>query len=89
MQTRCVATYTDSHINGRTAIFFIRQSDQPDTPYFTLELNEKNFSVWRNRGRCNCDPPEEVTAFVETWLQWLSMERKRLDSLERKELKTA
>lgn len=85
----CVATYADSHINGRTAIFFIRQSDQPDTSYFTLELNEKNFFVRQNRGRCNCDPPEEVTAFVEAWLKWLPIERKRLERLKRNELKTA
>lgn len=85
----CVATYADGYINGRTAIFFIRQSDQPDISYFTLELNEKNFSVRQNRGNGNCDPPEEVTAFVEAWLKWLPMERKRLDSLKRKELKTA
>ncbi|WMJ83175.1 PcfJ domain-containing protein [Oscillospiraceae bacterium MB24-C1] len=85
----CVATYSDRHISGKTAIFFIRQNNQPDTSYFTLELNEKDFFVKQNRGYRNCAPPEDVKAFVEAWLQWLPVERKRLDSLKRKVLKTA
>lgn len=85
----CVATYAERHISGKTAIFFIRKSDSPEKSYFTLELNEKEFSVRQNRGNHNCDPPEEVTEFVAAWLKWLPIERKRLDSLKRQELKTA
>lgn len=87
--SHCVASYADRYINGNTAIFFIRKTDNPDASYFTLELDEKDFSVWQNRGKCNCDPPEEVRAFVEMWLEWLPIEQKRLNSLKRKELKTA
>ena len=85
----CVASYAERHVNGQTAIFFIRKSANPEKSYFTLELNEKDLSIRQNRGKGNCAPPESVKAFVDVWLQWLPAERKRLDRLERRQLKTA
>ena len=85
----CVASYADRHISGKTAIFFIRKSASPEKSYFTLELNEKDFSVRQNRGKGNCAPPQAVKDFVNDWLQWLPMERKRLDRLRRQQKKTA
>lgn len=66
----CVGSYADRHAEGKTAIFFIRRTSQPREPYFTLELNEKDLTVRQNRGLRNCDPPEEVRAFVVEWLNW-------------------
>lgn len=85
----CVASYADRYISGNTAIFFIRKSEAPDKSYFTLELNEKDFSIRQNRGKGNCSPPDEVTVFVDAWLKWLPIERKRLERLQRQEQKTA
>lgn len=65
----CVASYANSHANGKTAIFFIRHSADNEIPYFTLELDEKNLIVRQNRGKCNCSRTDEVREFEEKWLE--------------------
>lgn len=67
----CVATYAKRHANGETAIFFIRCIDNPTSPFFTLELDEKSYTVRQNRGNRNCDRTPEVETFEAKWLNWL------------------
>lgn len=67
----CVFSYADSHVSGKTAILFIRHINEPDEPYFTLELDEKKLSVRQNRGKCNCARTEEVVVFEEKWLNYI------------------
>lgn len=67
----CVATYAKRHAEGETAIFFIRHTDNPTEPFFTLELDEKQYKVRQNRGKCNCARTPEVEAFERKWLAWL------------------
>lgn len=67
----CVATYAERHANGETAIFFIRHTDNPAEPFFTLELDEKTYTVKQNRGKYNCARTPEVEAFEKKWLAWL------------------
>lgn len=76
--SHCVGGYAERHRTGQTAIFFIRRSEQPDASWFTLELNEKTFTVKQNRGFKNCNPPQEVKDFVERWLKWLPEAKKQL-----------
>lgn len=64
----CVATYAKRHAEGKTAILFIRQAAEPDTPFFTLEFDEKTKTVRQNRGLRNCDRTPEVAAFEAAWL---------------------
>ena len=64
----CVATYARRHAAGETAIFFLRQMDKPEEPWFTLELDEKRLEVRQNRGKHNCARTEEVQAFETAWL---------------------
>lgn len=66
----CVGSYAKDHAEGRTAILFIRRAEKPNKPYFTLELAEKELTVRQNRGLRNCNPPEEIKAFVSEWLAW-------------------
>ena len=65
----CVARYAETHAKGEDCIFFIRQEDRPDCPYFTLELDVKRLSVIQNRGRSNCARTPEVSAFEKKWLE--------------------
>ena len=67
----CVATYAKRHASGETAIFFIRRASHPETPYFTLELDEKRLDVRQNRGLRNCGRTPEIQAFEEKWLEWV------------------
>jgi len=64
----CVATYARNHAEGRTAILFIRRTEAPDQPFFTLEFDEKAKKVRQNRGLRNCDRTPEVREFEKAWL---------------------
>lgn len=67
----CVATYATRHANGRTAIFFIRHTNEPDKPYFTLEYSFKYMRVMQNRGYHNADRTEEVKKFEKQWVEFV------------------
>ena len=65
--SHCVSTYASRIADGSTMILAIRREAEPDTPWFTLELNPKTLKVEQNHGKKNCAPTEEVNAFVELW----------------------
>ena len=37
----CVGGYAERHAEGKTTILFIRRKDNLDTPYYTLEIDDK------------------------------------------------
>lgn len=48
----CVGGYALRMAEGKTAIFFIRLAEEPDRPYYTLELQGKNsYSAGRKTTR--------------------------------------
>ena len=63
----CVGGYGESHCRGNS-IFFIRHTDTPDLPFYTLQLNTKTGVVLQNRGKRNRDRTQEVRDFEEQWL---------------------
>lgn len=63
----CVARYGKSYAEGRTSIFFIRHTDDPDTSFYTLEY--KDGAVVQNRGKYNCERTPEVKQFEAAWLE--------------------
>ena len=63
----CVGGYGKAHCEGKS-IFFIRHTDAPDLPFFTLQLNTKTGAVLQNRGEKNKDRTPEVKDFEEQWL---------------------
>lgn len=65
----CVAgkNYVEGVANGSKAIMFIRKIDDPDTPFFTLDLNLSQLSVYQCRGYKNCDMPEAISKFIDRW----------------------
>ena len=65
----CVARYAQSHASGKTSIFFIRHTSDPEMPFFTLEF--KNGKVEQNRGAHNCARTDEVIAFEAEWLNYI------------------
>ena len=70
----CVRTYIDRVSRGTTSILFIRKTEEPNVPYFTLELNP-NGRVVQCRGDHNCGYPEEVKQFIDKWMSWRKKER--------------
>ena len=71
----CVRTYVDRVARGSTSILFIRKQDEPDVPYYTLELNREG-EVVQCRGDHNKDYPKEVGTFIGEWMKWRSKEMK-------------
>lgn len=69
--SHCVGGYADSHLKGKTTIFFIRSTEKPNQSYFTLEF--KNGMIMQNRGLKNCDPPDNVKRFAQKWLKEIAL----------------
>ena len=70
----CVYTYATRHCNGETAIFFVRKAKSPNTPYYTLEFDEKNIEIQQNGGyKNNIETPKDpaVIRFEEKWLAFV------------------
>ncbi len=65
MLHHCVGSYVDRMAEGKTVILFIRQEQEPDKPFFTMEV--QNNKVVQLRGFQNSTPPEDVKKFVEVW----------------------
>lgn len=61
----CVGSYVDRVARGETNIFFVRKSEAPDKPYFTMEF--RNNKIVQCRGSHNCGMPPEVEAFVKVF----------------------
>ncbi len=49
----CVGSYSDRIIQGTTCIMFIRKVEEPDKPYFTIEIEPHNNYVVQLRGLSN------------------------------------
>lgn len=66
----CVATYATRYAQGGTALFFIRRSEEPDKPFYTLELDTESMTVVQNHGDHNTLQTQEVKEFEQKWLAW-------------------
>lgn len=65
----CVGTYGEIVARGDSCIFFIRRTDAPDKPWFTLQVELKTVKELQNHGLRNCAPTKEVQEFVDRWLE--------------------
>ena len=61
----CVRTYAKDVANGDTNIFFVREEEDIEKPFVTLELRDKR--VIQCRAKYNARPSEEVITFVNRW----------------------
>lgn len=73
----CVAGYAERHLKGVKCVLFLRWADDPDTPYMTIELNEKSITIvqihgYRNEGSGKTMSPWEIHGeFLDEWLAWI------------------
>ena len=65
----CVARYADQHAQGKTTILFIRHTDKPKDPFYTLEWN--NGKIVQDHGKNNKLQTPEILAFEEKWLNYI------------------
>lgn len=60
----CVKTYGDRIASGSCWIWFVRKTDDPDTPFYTMETDTDGH-MRQCRGKSNCSMTEEVKDFVK------------------------
>lgn len=65
----CVGGYADRMADGETAIFFVRQLDAPDEPYYTLELGNQSVVQCRTLYNASYEANQAVHDFVTAWLR--------------------
>ena len=67
----CVGSYSDRIVEGKSCIMFIRKTEEPDKPYFTIEINQSNSYVVQlraNSNRCiNHSTEKELVKFLKEW----------------------
>lgn len=73
----CVGGYADRMADGETAIFFIRRLDEPDRPYYTLELVNRKVIQCRTRHNENYEQNPTVLNFVNEWLREIVSGKKK------------
>ena len=76
----CVGGYAKRHIKGSLSIMFLRRKDEPDKPYYTIEVSN-DLRIVQCRGYKNNNAgnpkPKEIRDFEEAY-------QKHLDGIHRK-----
>lgn len=75
----CVSNYASDYSTGKTIIFLIRRTDEPDKPFYTMESDGSN--IVQCRGFKNCAMAPEVRQFVNQFInkKLLTKKRSRID----------
>ena len=73
----CVGTYAQRIATEETIILFVRKKEEPDKPFYTLNIDPKDYRQIQCRGLQNCDTTKEVDYFLAKW------RRKKIDPLKR------
>ena len=67
----CVGSYSDRIVEGKGCIMFIRKTEEPDKPYFTIEINRSGNYVEQLRAnsnrRINHSTEKELVKFLKEW----------------------
>lgn len=65
----CVGGYTDSHASGNTTIMFLRKKSEPDKPFYTIEVRNKNIQQIHGFGNRWLGNNPEAIPTVARWLK--------------------
>lgn len=64
--------YYQNHIAGTKMIFFVRHTDNPDKPFFTMEVDMSSYRINQLYGFGDCSAPKEVRRFAEAFVKRLA-----------------
>ncbi|MGL4571837.1 MAG: PcfJ domain-containing protein [Clostridium sp.] len=62
----CVGGYVNKYAEGRTNILFLRNIDEEDTPFYTVEVST-DFKVLQVRGYKNKSATEDIDLFIDSY----------------------
>lgn len=80
----CVySNYADRYLSGNVLIILIRKKDNPDTPFYTLELNPKTNAVIQCRTLYNRSYTENkaVSVLMKEYLEFLALPKKEQNKI--------
>jgi hypothetical protein len=63
--SHCVGRYAERYAKGECDILFVRRINEPDIPFYTMEI--KGSVITQCRGFKNCDMTPEVRTFVDAF----------------------
>ncbi len=61
----CVNGYVERVAKHQTTILFLRKKEEPDKPYYTIEVKQN--MVYQIRGDHNCGTTEKIDRFMDAW----------------------
>lgn len=62
-------SYYKNHIAGTSLIYFIRKTEKPEIPFFTMELRMEDLHICQLYGYRDKGAPKEVRAFAESMVR--------------------
>lgn len=69
--------YYKNHIAGQSLIYFIRKKENPDKPFFTMELRMDDLQILQLYGYRDKGAPKEVRNFAESMVRAMKATRRR------------
>ena len=70
-------TYYKKCMIGVNMIFFVRKDDNPEKPYFTMEMDVSTGKIIQLYGFGDCSAPKEVRAFSNAFSQFMHNKKAR------------
>lgn len=70
----CVGGYAQRHAEGKLTILFLRTTEKPDVPYYTMEVNTDGRIVQCRGYKNNCannPKPQEIIDFEKEYQEYL------------------
>ncbi len=74
--------YIHRYADGRTILLLVRRMNEPDVPFYCVELSTKG-ELLQVRGDTNCPPTHEVMDFMDAWMLHISKPSKKQKSENR------
>lgn len=68
--SHCVGGYAERHAKGALSIMFIRKKNEPDKPYYTMEVSADG-KIVQVRGKRNIAPNKEVEDLIKGYTAYL------------------
>jgi len=77
--SHCIGGYSKRYAEGQTDLFFIRKADEPDRPYYSVEIQKGK--LIQCRGYKNCEATEEIKNFIDIFIETMFRKPSRKEAV--------